>query len=1019
MFTIKVLPYLRKSIRPLFAIFLVATIIALSACARLGEASTDLSSQNVLPTQLVQPGVQKPGMGATGGPFFWSFWVKNRTAAADAMIGSFVPFTKLDTMQLAVSTNFVLYQQFYDPLVSNTLLTSAQANTVLATLETAYTNLKNVYGAGSAPYVNGGARIVILAYTIQDDCATTGNYVGGYFAPRDLYSNTFTSALYTDPVVMQQYSNLIGILGGYSNEMSIINYDLPLSSCTSTVPTSQINDRVIHELSHLFTYSKRVVSNRLANHDLWIAEGIAENAPNQTVQFANMEQLRLTQLASPSTITYYQSAPQITDFTTWGPKIIGYIQSNLFFNYLRHRAELNAAGSAATMIAQLITQNDGTISGIDSLISQYVPGSGFSALYTDYVLTHYLSMLGIPITDTGGINSAGGPGLQTTYNFANVNIGSSTSTVDGTIIKAKYESANSIPFNYDAPTCPDGSTGLMPNSYVIIRYQMGGDFTPPDTAGANTVPGELPLKFIVNLTSEANLISATPPASVSFLSGSAGTTFNVTAPAYGLNAQDVLHILIINPNTTGSCRVLNATNPQILNRNHSRWVGSGGTANPSPDYTWQKKTGAPWDNSNNGGYWRPGGVAVFTGGTPTTTPSYTPSNFLFVTDYNNMSVQKVDLDEGTPLGRLGSTSTTCPTSNTGWDLFTNRYQNNYCANSFDNPMGVYVDGSQNIYVADTKNLRIVKYDQNGNFQAWMGLNGTCSVNSWQGAASVTDYLTLQAAGATTGVTSSPCMFTFPQAVTSDGTNLYIVDNGAHRIIKRDMATGNFIAFIGNGSSGWITSSAAHDTPSGFGNGLFWGPSGVAIAGSTMYVADTQNMRIVRVDLTTGNFTGWMGNGVTGWQTSWGGSAPTGNPAVKYFSSPSGIATDGTYLYVADRDNNRVVKIVADGVTACGGPVIPARADSYCGWVGYGKFGWEPSQAAPGTDPYASVSYYPPEYYSKPQSIAIATAAQKGTRNDYLYITSVYNGRVTRININCADNPKSTACAASGYNPLAP
>ena len=114
------------------------------------------------------------------------------------------------------------------------------------------------------------------------------------------------------------------------------------------------------------------------------------------------------------------------------------------------------------------------------------------------------------------------------------------------------------------------------------------------------------------------------------------------------------------------------------------------------------------------------------------------------------------------------------------------------------------------------------------------------------------------------------------------------------------------------------------------------------------------------------------------------------------SGPAGVATDGTHLYVTDLGNNRVSRWnVATGV--------------FAGWIGHGRLGWEMSAAAPSSDPYAGFSYYPPDYYAEPEGIVVATQAQKGTRNNYLFITSTYNGRVTRINLSCVIDPGGTGC----------
>lgn len=960
--------------------------LLLSQCARLGEAGVTLSEQNMLPAQLVVTGETKPGMGSNGGPITWDFWVKDRKATSDAMLGSFLPFYKLNAIRLAVSAHFVFYRDSSDVTIN-----AGQAATVLATMETAYNNLKSIYGSGEHPYTNDGARIVILAYNIQDDYSTTGNYVGGYFSPRDLYSNQFTKALFTEPVAIQQYSNLVGILGGYSNEMSIINYDLNPGYSTNA---AQVNDIVIHEISHLFTYSRRVIKQRVTNHDLWIAEGIAENAPHQTIQTSDVQQLRLTQLASPSTIDYFQDAPQLTDFQKWAPKIVGYLQSNLFFNYLRHRAELQLAGSSATMLSELMTRLDSTIESIDFLIQKYIPGATFASLYGDYVITHYLMMLGSEIQNNG-IDGTGGV-LNQKYSFCKSEIGISGVLNNCTSIKSRYSAV--IPFNYEAPKCADGSYGLNPNSYFIFRHRVTGDQVPLDTAGSNPVSGELPLKYVINPTTEIAMLAGVPATTTLRTFDSSQTLPFVTAmPAgLGLTGSDIVHVLVYNPNKTGSCRPVD--NALVLKRNHSKWVGSNAFGTQAtPDFDWQTDTGAVWVNNQNGAYNRPKGLAVFNGGRPPTTP-YSATNFIYVTDYNNMSLQKVDLDKGSPMGRLGRITTTCPTADLGWDNSSQRYQNGYCAHNLDSPQGVYVyppvSGTANheIYVADSSNRRIVKYDQSGAFQGWLGLNGTCSAGTWSTAATVTDAETLRLAGAEL----DPCMFWVPTALTSDGANLYILDSGKHRLLKRDRVTGNYLGYVGNGQNGWSASTAniMVGTLSGFQAGYFDAPSGIIVDSTYIYIADTTNQRVVRLNKGTGVFDAWMGNGTDGWKTSW--IALSSGTGPRAFNSPSALALDATYIYIADQLNNRIVRWSIAGNT-------------FEGWLGHGRIGWDKNSSAPTADPYAGVSYYPPDYYARPHGLAVARAIDKDTKRNYLYMTSVYNGRVTRINLDCAAAPGSAAC----------
>lgn len=977
---------------------IAAGLLFVTHCARLGEAQVSLSEQNMVPAQLITSGANKPGMGASGGPATWSFWVKNRQATSDAMLGSFTPFYKVNATRLAVSTNFVFYRDSLEITI-----TPIQAASILSTMENAYANLKSVYGSGEHPYPNDGARIVILAYNILDDYSTTQNYVGGYFSPRDLFSNAFTTALFNDPVAIQQYSNLIGLLGGYSNEMAIINYDLNPGYTTNP---SQVNDIVIHELSHLFTYNRRVIKQRLTNHDLWIAEGIAENAPDQTqgalpANTHAVQQLRLTQLASPSIIDYYQEAPQLTDFLTWAPKIVGYLQSNLFFNYMRHRAEMVQAGSATTMLSELMTTTDQGIGGVETILNKFVGGTNFSNFYGDFVLTHYLMMLGIPIDSANGLNGAAVTAAR--YGMSNVGIGSSTSTVGGAV-KSKY--SNTIPFNYEGPKCADGTTGLKPNSYVIIRHRFdGGDKTTSDTAGTGAVAGELPLKYIVNKVTENTIMALPTPGSstVALQTYNAGDTLQLSTFGWSLN--DTAHIIIYNPNKTGSCRPFDPA--LILKRNHTKWVGSMTcptytyTSNSTPDFDWQTDSGACWANNQDGRYNRPAGIAAYLGGAPTQVPAYAASNFLYVVDYNNMSLQRLDLDKGTAMGRLGNTSTTCPTTGNNWDSNPSRFLNGYCAHNFDSPQGVAVDSGHNIYVADSSNRRIVKYDAAGNFVNWIGLNGVGN-DVWQPSTNVTDAETLRLAGAET----DPKMFWIPWALTTDATYLYVLDNAKHRILRRNRATGAYAGFIGNGYNSWNTGLTSVgglcvSTLAGHEQNCLNSPRGIVIAGGNLYVADELNHRIVR--LTSGGaFDAWLGDGSDGWKNTWTAAAASGT-GPRFFKNPSAIAADATYLYIADRLNNRIAR-------------WNITTGAFAGWLGHGKVAWEMNASAPSSDPYQGVSYYPPDYYAEPQGLAYARALTKQTKRNYLFVTSVYNGRVTRINLDCAALPGSDRCAQL-YDPF--
>jgi hypothetical protein len=144
-------------------------------------------------------------------------------------------------------------------------------------------------------------------------------------------------------------------------------------------------------------------------------------------------------------------------------------------------------------------------------------------------------------------------------------------------------------------------------------------------------------------------------------------------------------------------------------------------------------------------------------------------------------------------------------------------------------------------------------------------------------------------------TGTSASFSRPYGVTTDGAgNLYVADYYNHKIRKIVIATGVVTTVAGSGTDAFANGTAAAAS--------FNYPAGiVADKIGNLYVADQLNNRIRKIVLATGAVTTFAGSGTDAFAD---GSSSSAN-----FSSPVGITTDGTNLYVADANNNRIRKIV--------------------------------------------------------------------------------------------------------------
>ena len=140
------------------------------------------------------------------------------------------------------------------------------------------------------------------------------------------------------------------------------------------------------------------------------------------------------------------------------------------------------------------------------------------------------------------------------------------------------------------------------------------------------------------------------------------------------------------------------------------------------------------------------------------------------------------------------------------------------------------------------------------------------------------------------------------AVDPAGAALYIADSANHRLRRVDLASGVITTVAGGAAPGFGGDGGpAVGAPLQDPKAVWAAPSG------DVYIADSGNERIRRID-PSGTISTVAGTGVPGYSGD-------GGPAIAaQFDGPRGLAGDGAgNLYVADDNNNRIRRIDTSGV----------------------------------------------------------------------------------------------------------
>jgi len=194
------------------------------------------------------------------------------------------------------------------------------------------------------------------------------------------------------------------------------------------------------------------------------------------------------------------------------------------------------------------------------------------------------------------------------------------------------------------------------------------------------------------------------------------------------------------------------------------------------------------------------------------------------------------------------------------------------------PRGIAVDGSGNIYIADMGNHTVRKITSSG---ILIRVAGTIGMANYSGD----------------GGPATAAELSFPEGLALDANgNLYIADEGNNRI-RKVTPTGTISTVVGKGTAGYSGDGGAAIAAE------LSGPADVKVDGDgNLYIADDINNRIRKVT-TAGTISTLAGCGLA----PYGGDG--GAAILAKIFSPSGIAIDANgNVYIADYGNNRIRKV---------------------------------------------------------------------------------------------------------------
>jgi len=232
------------------------------------------------------------------------------------------------------------------------------------------------------------------------------------------------------------------------------------------------------------------------------------------------------------------------------------------------------------------------------------------------------------------------------------------------------------------------------------------------------------------------------------------------------------------------------------------------------------------------------------------------------------------------------------------------------------PKGIFYDASGNLFIADSGNYRIRKIDVATNIISTVAGNG---VGTFAGDG---------------GLATSASLWVPVDIHVDSVGNIYIADRDNHRIRKVDQATGVINTVVGSGPTGLGSGSFSGDGGLATSARLN-SPSGVFVDSSgNIFIADNGNHRIRKVDASTGNIATVVGNGTTLGDGGPAVSAACYNPTDLFIDTAGNIyIADTNHHHIRKVDAaTGIINTIAGSGTTSGfsgddGPATSAKLNS--------------------------------------------------------------------------------------------